>query len=406
MKIVQINTVYRFGSTGRMTQQLHEYMTAKGIKSYVAAGNVRSNNSDMIKLGSRFEDKLHGLLSRITGRQGYFSLFSTYLLIRKLKKIKPDLIHLGVLHSNCINLPMLLNYIAERNIPLAITLHDCWYFTGHCCYFTDHGDCQKWRYHCGKCPALRSWNPSWFFDFSQKNLQDKKKMFGKINRLAVIGVSQWITSFAKQSCLKDATNIVCIYNWIDTNKFHPMPEQAIQMRSKHKLENAFIVVCVSQVWSSGKGYDDIIKVADCCKDMSFVLVGRIPENLQYHSNNVINIPPVSSETELAAIYSAADVFVHLSARETFGLVSAEAMACGTPVIAYNVTATPELVADGCGYTVDPHDIDAVVNALKAIKQKGKVSFSNRCIANVQEHFQQEKQLQAYVDLYTQIIRQR
>ena len=124
MKIVQINAVYQYSSTGRMTQQLHEYMTAKGIKSYVAAGNVRSNNSDMIKLGSRFEDKLHGLLSRITGRQGYFSLFSTYLLIRKLKKIKPDLIHLGVLHSNCINLPMLLNYIAEKNIPLAITLHE------------------------------------------------------------------------------------------------------------------------------------------------------------------------------------------------------------------------------------------------------------------------------------------
>ena len=405
MKIVQINAVYRFGSTGRMTQQLHEYMTAKGIKSYVAAGNVRSNNSDMIKLGSRFEDKLHGLLSRITGRQGYFSLFSTYLLIRKLKKIKPDLIHLGVLHSNCINLPMLLNYIAEKNIPLAITLHDCWYFTGHCCYFTDHGDCQKWRYHCGKCPALRFWNPSWFFDFSQKNLQDKKKMFGEINRLAVIGVSQWITSFAKQSCLEDATNIVCIYNWIDTNKFHPLPEQAIQMRSKHNLENTFIVVCVSQVWSSGKGYDDIIKVADCCKDMRFVLVGRIPENLQHPSENVINIPPVSSQTELAAIYSAADVFVHLSTRETFGLVTAEAMACGTPVVAYNVTATPELVADGCGYTVEPHDIDSVVNALKAIKQKGKVSYSNRCIANVQEHFQQEKQLQAYVDLYTQLIRQ-
>ena len=81
------------------------------------------------------------------------------------------------------------------------------------------------------------------------------------------------------------------------------------------------------------------------------------------------------------------------------------MACGTPVVAYNVTATPELVADGCGYTVEPHDIDSVVNALKAIKQKGKVSYSNRCIANVQEHFQQEKQLQAYVDLYTQLIRQ-
>ena len=50
MKIVQINAVYRFGSTGRMTQQLHEYMTAKGIKSYVAAGNVRSNNSDISQI--------------------------------------------------------------------------------------------------------------------------------------------------------------------------------------------------------------------------------------------------------------------------------------------------------------------------------------------------------------------
>lgn len=403
MRIVQINTVYGFSSTGRMTQQLHEFMRDKGIDSYVAAGNVASNNNDMIKLGSKFEDKLHGLLSRITGRQGYFSVFSTYVLIRKLKKIKPDLVHLGVLHSNCINLPMLLQYIANNNIPLAITLHDCWFFTGHCCYFTDHDNCQKWRQHCGKCPALRSWNPSWFFDFSQKNLEDKKKLFGAINRVAIIGVSKWITSFAKQSILKDASNIVCLYNWIDTSKFYPLPLQAVQFRRNYNLKNDFVVVCVSQVWSSAKGYDDIIKVADCCKDIRFILIGYLPECLQHPGNNINNIPPVSSQTELATIYSSADVFMHLSVRETFGLVTAEAMACGTPVVAYNVTATPELVTDGCGYTVAPHDIDAVVNALRTIKQNGKNFYSKKCIANVQEHFQQEKQLQAYVNLYSQLI---
>ena len=72
MKILQINSVYEFSSTGRTTTEMHEYLVANGHSSYVVAHNIQSENQNLIKMSSRIEMGLHSIMSKLTGRQGYF----------------------------------------------------------------------------------------------------------------------------------------------------------------------------------------------------------------------------------------------------------------------------------------------------------------------------------------------
>jgi glycosyltransferase involved in cell wall biosynthesis len=69
-----------------------------------------------------------------------------------------------------------------------------------------------------------------------------------------------------------------------------------------------------------------------------------------------------SENDITKYYNAADLFVYPSLYEGFGMPPLEAMACGTPVVTSNVTSLPEVVADSA-ITIDPHNIDAFVNAM-------------------------------------------
>ena len=82
----------------------------------------------------------------------------------------------------------------------------------------------------------------------------------------------------------------------------------------------------------------------------------------------------------------ADVFVTFSREESFGKVSAEALACGTPVICYNTTANPELVGRDCGLVLEQDKVEAVVAAIAQIREKGKDFYIEKCTAWAKQQF--------------------
>jgi glycosyltransferase involved in cell wall biosynthesis len=104
------------------------------------------------------------------------------------------------------------------------------------------------------------------------------------------------------------------------------------------------------------------------------------------------------------MYSAADAYVHLSTADTFGKVIAEAMACGTPAIVYNVTACPELIGEGCGAAVALHDIDAIVKELEKIKANGREFYSHKCIDNVLNNFSYKKCVEQTLEIYNEMLK--
>ena len=203
MRIVQINAVYGYSSTGRNVSEMHEFFRQQGIESFVFTSDKENINNYVYRVGGKWDHKFHALYSRIWGLQGYFSKGATREMIRRIEQITPDVVVLHNLHANYIHLPLLLDFLAKRDIVTLLVLHDFWFMTGHCCHYTSIG-CDKWQTECHHCPLLHTYNKSLFFDRSRKIYRDKKRLFQAISRLGVIGVSKWVLQEVKQSFLKEA----------------------------------------------------------------------------------------------------------------------------------------------------------------------------------------------------------
>lgn len=405
MKVLRINALYGINSTGTTVKELHLALQTNGIESFVAAPifiGTTTNDKHFYKIGNILDRKIHALLSRVFGKQGYYSILSTIRLLHWIKLIKPDIIHLHNLHSNYINVGILLKYCACNKIPVILTLHDCWFFTGKCVYYTEFG-CSKWKYHCGNCPALHSGNNSWIFDKSSQMLKDKCSWFSRIDMLYVIGVSKWITEESQQSSiLKNASKHLCIYNWINQSIFYP--RQTLLRAKLLKDKYSHIILASAWTWNTEKGLNDIIKISQLIEsNIVFVLIGEIDADICL-PNNIVSVGRVMEQNRLAEYYSAADVFVHLSIRETFGKVTAEALSCGTPVVVYDSTASPELVTPATGRVVKIGDTAGVIDALYELIKIGKKNISDACVLFANENFNITVNINKYMELYKKIYR--
>ena len=399
MKILQINAVNKIASTGRNAFELSEYLSLHGHSSVIAYSKGPSVNPDReFKIGGNTDTKIHGLMSRLFGKQGYYSNGATKKLLRYMNDYAPDVVVLNNLHGNYINLPMLLKYLAKKDIATVAVLHDCWFYTGKCCHYTTQG-CYKWQDSCGNCPTLKKYNKSWFFDRTKSMLRDKKELFGNIPRLAVVGVSDWITNEAKKApVFKNAKVFERIYNWIDTDKF--VPKETTDLRTKMGLTDKKVILCVASGWSKEKGLDTVLEIAQRLDEGErILLVGNISADVSL-SEKIIHVPATNSVDELVSYYSMADVFVQPSLEETFGKVSAEALACGTPVVCFDSTANPELVGEGCGAVVNVGDIDNMLCEIRTLFKRP--SCSNNCISFAVLNFEKEKNLLNYLCLFKKI----
>lgn len=400
MKILQINAVNGIGSTGRTTREIDLYLKKRKHESIVAYSEGCSSENSY-KIGNLIEKKMHALLSRLFGLQGYFSRNGTKNLIKYIKKENPDVIRLGNLHANYINIPMLLKFIYKNNIPTIITLDDCFFFTGKCTHYTEEG-CYKWQYGCNKCPKLREDNPSWFLDRTHKAWSDKKKMYSKIPILGVVGVSEWITNEARKSILSSATYLETIYNWVDLDTFKPIDSNKI--KEQLLIQDKFVILGVASEWSDSKGLNYFIDISSkLSKDELIVLVGDIPIGINL-PKNIINIDRTHNVEELVEYYSMADVFLQLSLEETFGKVTAEALACGTPVVVFDSTANSELVGKKCGYMVKPSESNDIYKYIKKIKNNSKKYYSSTCRRFAVENFNKDEKILEYIKLCENLIK--
>ena len=404
MKVLQINALYEKLSTGRTMKEMHEFMQEHGIESYVASPVLDRHLKNSYKIGNNLDMKMHALLSRITGEQAYFSYFSTKGLLGYIKKINPDIVHLRNLHGNYINLKLLMKYLAENDIAVAVTLHDCWFYTGKCChYIEDH--CYRWKEDCGHCPALKKYNKSWFFDRTRKMLYDKIKWFGAINKLGVIGVSAWITADASQSkVFRKAKEIQTIFNWIDLDSF--FPHNADDLKYELNIFDKFVILGIAAGWNTQKGLDIFLELSDMISDeYIIIMVGECCSLEQRNSDKIKFIGKIDDVKLLSDYYSMADVFINPSIQETFGKTTAEALASGVPVIGYNATATPEILGqDGsCGYIVDENKADLYWKKIQEINKKGKASYTDACRERAEKYFDKDTNINQYICLYKNLL---
>ena len=409
-----MNAVFGMGSTGRLVRELDAELNRSGVDSVVAYS--LGERTDGYQIGSALDRNIHAVGSRITGKQGYLSAGSTRRLLDFIAAESPDVVHLHNLHSNYINLPMLLTYLAESDTATVITLHDCWFYTGKCCHYT-LSECSRWETGCGSCPRLRQDIPSWLLDRSHQMWEDKRHLFAAIPRLGVVGVSDWITGEAQRSLLKDAAIVRRIHNWVDLDVFTPgAPSASLAAVT----DEGFVALGVSSDWSEAKGLSDYVELSRRVNEKSggqqrhvgrarpiadpahVVLVGNAPQRAP-QSPHLQFRGPVSDANHLASVYRSSDVLLQLSREESFGQVVAEALACGPPVIAYDSAASSELVGANCGQLVRPGDLDGLVRALDIVRQSGGATYSANCRRYAESRFSLAQRVADYLALYKELV---
>lgn len=402
MRVLFINTVYGKGSTGRIIKDLGSSIVKNGGEFCVAFGRGECDESiNSYRIGEKKDYMLHALLSRITDRSGFYSAKPTERLVEFIKQYNPDIIHLHNLHGYYLNIKILFEYLKnEFKGKIIWTIHDCWAFTGHCTHFA-YSKCDKWQSGCFSCIEKHSYPKSLVADNSHRNYIEKKALFSGISNLNIVTVSDWLKDEVEKSFLNQYP-IKRIYNGVDLEKFSPSESD---VRKKYNCENKKLILLVSDGWDERKGYSKLIEIAKKSPEAwQYIMVGLDKEKIAEMPKNVIGLERTWNQQELIDIYSAADLFLNPSVEETFGLVTVEAMACGTPVVVVNSTASPELIkAEGSGLICE---ITSSVDEMLDIIAKGltlKENGGNIAARKNAENYSVQKHNEEYIRLYSNLI---
>lgn len=402
MKILELNAYYNYGSTGHIVRDLCAEGQKLGHDMYAIYWllcDEKLNSDKIIFCGDEKEPSTFVKICQwiFDGGKLNYNLERTNRIVRQIKIIKPDIIHLHNLHGDfeygSIDLKLLFEAIADTGSKVIWTLHDCWPITGRCYHFS-YKHCEKWLNGCGKCPQRFFDREGILFDYSKKNWREKSNIYKMIDDLTIVTVSNWLKSVVQKSILKDH-RIITIYNGIDTDVFKP--------KKTSREQNKTRILCIG--WDRRKGYKDYYRLATLLSEEDeIIVVGRRPFFRRFHSipNNIKEVDRVTSKEKMAKIYRSCDVYFNASPAETFGLTTAEALACGTPVIGYKNTATTEIIeAIGEGsYLVADGAVDEVKEKLDILKKSSinKEKMHKKC----RELFRHSYMLDSYMNLYTEI----
>lgn len=405
MRVLQLNTFYGFGSTGRVTYDLKQVMEDVGIESYVAFGFGYEPKLDEVSTVYRIETDrelfISKLWTKITGHHGFNNKKETRKLLTWIDKVKPDIIHMHNIHNHYVNIRLLLEYIAVRQIPCILTMHDCWTFTGHCAHF-DYLGCEKWREKCHHCPHLRSYPKTFaLIDPSPWNYEHKRKLFEPLN-ITFVSPSQWLCNLQRQSFLKEKSCVV-INNGVDTSVFHPIENDT---RTQYGIGNRKMILAVAARLAPLKGRDYFLQLPSMLNDdevLVLVGLGKGQTELLPKTDKIIGIQQTKMADELVGLYSEADVFINPTLEDNFPTTNLESLACGTPIVTFKTGGSWECIDATTGIAVSKGDIEELINAIRKVLTKGKNYYKCSCVMKAREKYNKDIQYRKYVELYKQIL---
>lgn len=270
---------------------------------------------------------------------------------RRANRQNADIIHLHWITKAFMG----INDIPRLNAPIVWTLHDMWPFTGGCHYDME---CGRYITGCGKCPVLGSSSPD---DLSAQLLSRKRKAWRELN-LTIACPSKWLADCAQKSELLHDFRTEVIPNGIDLDRFRPSPKTEARMALSINPDKKIVLFgAMSPTDDSRKGFAQLQAALQILArktiDVSLVIFGApqpdtSPEDIlptQYTGK-------LESDQELAYLYSAANVFVAPSAQDNLPNTIMEALACGTPCVAFRVGGIPDMIDHkNNGYLAAPGD---------------------------------------------------
>ncbi len=398
MKIMQINCVYNKGSTGKIMCDIHSYLISKGIDSVICYGRGKeTTDPNVYKTCGEAYSKLNNLLSRFTGLMYGGCLLSTKKLISVIKREKPDIIHVHCINGYFVNVYDLIDWLKKSDIPTVITLHAEFMHTANCAHAYD---CEGWKTGCGNCPRFKIETKSLFLDNTALSWKKMKAAFEGFSNLVVVSVSPWLRDRAQQSPILGEFEHRVVLNGLNTDVFKVGSRNIY--REKHGITNEKIVFHATPQFDDNpeglKGGYHIIKLAEKMKNenVKIFVAGNYPQNIKV-PENIVLLGIVADQATLADYYTSADVTVLTSKRETFSMVVAESLCCGTPVAGFCAGAPEQITISEFSRFSEYGNVDLLKENVLALLNR---DFDKTEIRNVAKNkYDKEKMITEYMKIY-------
>jgi glycosyltransferase involved in cell wall biosynthesis len=408
MKVLHIVGGDISGGAARGAHWLHNALIKKGVQSMMlVSGTVNENDTSIISLSnsavSTFATRLRGMIDRqivslcSSKSQKVFSTGFVGFNFTKTKEYRQaDIIHMHWINGGMVN----IKHLANIDKPVVWTIRDMWPFTGGCHYSLD---CNNYKYGCGVCPQLGSINKKdlshIIFDRKQKHLPEN---------LTIIGISNWLTSEAKNSRLFENHKCHTILNNIDTSAFLQI-DKNVARRAIGVFTKKKIVACgAASLDDYYKGFPKFIESLKHLNSDEVYLItfGELGSHSSIDKEfECRHFGFVKNDSLLNKIYSAADVFVAPSIQEAFGKTLAESQCAGTPVVCFDATGPKDLVDHKItGYRAKPFDSgDLAVGINWVMSHKDPIKLNNAAREKVVKDFDSRVVGQQYIELYESIV---
>lgn len=412
MKILHVSTYDIIGGAARSAYRLHQGLLEIQAESLMLVQSKSSSHENVIapqksshKLLAKVGHALDAVPAKLY-RQRPQSEFSTQWFIdsihSQVSRINPDIINLHWINESFLK----IETIKKINCPIVWTLHDMWAFTGGCHY---DQDCGRYIVNCGNCPQLNSHTS---LDLSRLTWYRKRQAWKNLN-LTIVTPSQWLSKCAANSSLFRNRRIEVIPYGLDIQQYKPINRQVIrQLLNLPTNKQLVLFVAVNATSSPRKGFN-FLKSAlqQLCNSgwnqkIELVVIGASQNN----GDEILGfkthfLGKLRDDISLSQIYAAVDVFVAPSIQDNLPNTVLEAIACGTPAVAFNVGGVPDMIEhQQNGYLVQPFDIEDLAQGIAWVLENPQrhQKLCDRAREKAEREFSLEIQARRYMSLYSQL----
>ena len=403
MKILLTNFVYNWGSTGYICRDLFSTLPKYGVNVIVAAGfdwgNPKSGVFTFCTKVERFIYELlnkMGLVSKFEG-----SPIATIRLLNYIKKNKPDIVHIHILNCNCCNMYRVLRWLGKNDVKTVITHHAEILYTANCNYSYD---CNSWiNEQCRKCNRVL-----WATGSKKGNTHALwEKManafsYFKTENVIFTAVSPWVERRSVESTYLSRFRCVTVMNGIDTGVFYKRKGGEENIVNTFKNGHTKYILYVSANFNPVdindiKGGYYLVELAKMVPDINVLVVSTSYSNVDNLPSNVYLWGRAKSQNELAELYSYAELTVLTSKKETFSMICAESLCCGTPVVGFKAGGPETISLKKYSSFVDYPNIHCLAKEICSFRNKSfnKEEISNEaCIT-----YSRESMTKQYLNIY-------
>jgi glycosyltransferase involved in cell wall biosynthesis len=413
LNLLILNTFDNQGGAAIATHRLHRGLRLIGINSHMLVQSKKTDDLNVIgsttkwgKTISIIRPYMDEVLNHLY-RNRHKVLFSTAWLpdglLSKVAKLNPDIVHLFWVSGGFLRIETLKNF--KR--PIVWTLHDMWPFTGGCHY---DDECGRFQQSCGNCPVLQSGQER---DLSSHILKRKQNAWEDLP-IIVVATSHWLAEMARSSSIFRNQRVEVIPNGIDTETYKPIKKD--MARATYNLpqdKHLILFSAFSAISDKRKGNQFLVQALEIMSQAGWgskaelVIIGASrPEYPLDMGMKVHYMGHLHDEISQVLLYSAADVVVAPSMQENLSNTVMESLACGTPVVAFNIGGMPDMIDHQInGYLATPFEPNDLANGMKWVleKRSRQEMLSQRARQTVEERYTLETVANQYLALYQSIL---